>query len=276
MIINNNISSMRSQGALFANNRALGKDLQKLSTGLRINTANDDAAGLAISEGLRAQIRGQQQAKRNTLDGISALSIADGAYNEIHNILQRARELSVQAANATYASTERAYIQKEIQALASEINRIVSATRWNQNTQLLTGTGFNNQMLQVDANDAARGSTITISYANVSSFGITPSTVVQDSNGAAARSLIGTIDTAITNVSNARADIGSLINRLEYTVTNLTTSVANQQAAESQLRDLDFAHQSSVFTKNQILTQSATAMLTQANASTQGALSLIR
>jgi len=159
MIINNNISSIRSQGALFHNNRALGTDLQRLSTGLRVNSASDDAAGLAISEKLRTQIRGQEQAKRNTLDGISALSIADGAMNEIHNILQRQRELAVQAANVTNGSDERTYIKDEIVALNNEIARIIDVTKFNGRTMLASGTdafaGGGSGALQVDANSNA-------------------------------------------------------------------------------------------------------------------------
>ena len=299
MIINNNISSMRSQGALFQNNRALGNDLHKLSTGLRINKSSDDAAGLAISENLRAQIRGQQQAKRNTLDGISALSIADGAMNEIHNILQRQRELSIQAANATYSSSERTYIKNEINALNAEIIRIISATKFNGIP--LLGTGVDSlagasAALQVDANSDSNVDAITIQYGGLWHVAVDRTVDPDDASGMGAaimtvtemassdiveaqdawRAHIGYIDDAIRTVSNARAEIGVIINRLEHTVTNLTTSITNQQAAESQLRDLDFAYQSSVFTKNQILTQSATSMLTQANAITQGALSLIR
>ena len=366
MIINNNISSLRSQGALFANNRALGTDLQRLSTGLRINTAADDAAGLAISENLRTQIRGQEQAKRNTLDGIGALSIADGAMNEIHNILQRQRELAVQASSDTYNSEGRAFIKAEINALSEEIGRIMSATKFN-GTNLLDGNeegwGDGNRQLQVDANAQKGVDTIGINFkallksggrtaatAAFNAAGADTSVAITHTNNAATtwssginasvrdalvhnstvravatlaaadvviggvnggngdmatnaaaidqillhgahatgqgaslitagdawREFITILDSNIEHVNNSRADIGALINRLEHTVTNLTNSIANQQAAESQLRDLDFAAQSSNFTKNQILTQSATAMLTQANATTQGALQLIR
>jgi flagellin len=268
MIINHNISSMKSQGALFQNNRMLSKDLHKLSTGLRINSSSDDAAGLAVSEGLRAQVRGQEQAKRNTLDGISALNIADGAYNEIHAILQRQRELAVQSATATYSSVERGYMDLEFQELNKEIDRIVGATKWNKDTKLLDG-GLDGKALQVDANNTGDDQ-ITLTYEAT----ITKATdITTDANATTA---IGELDDFIKDISEARANIGSLINRLESTVNNLTVSITNQQAAESQIRDLDFAYQSSQFTKNQILTQSATAMLTQANATTQGALSLIR
>jgi len=316
MRINNNISSMHTQGALFMNNRAINKDLEKLSTGLRVNRASDDAAGLSISEGLRAQVRGAQQAKRNALDGISALNIAEGAMNEIHAILQRQRELAVQSANATYTSTERAYMDAEFQALTSEINRIVSATNFNglkllgaleddTGGEIEDNRWFNTQYLQVDANSAeftqgvnfGEHNRIQISYNPFSGLdfgwtemnGTTANTTPQDDNGMekgariggtdgqdAAQSAIRILDNAIVQLSSARADIGAIVNRLESAVNNLTTSITNQQAAESQIRDVDFAFQASKFTTNQILVQSATSMLSQANASTQGVLALLR
>jgi len=276
MRINHNISSMQSQGALFVNNRMLSKDLEKLSTGLRVNRASDDAAGLAISEGLRSQVRGTEQARRNALDGISALNIAEGAMNEIHAIMQRQRELAIQSSTATYSSTERQYMNDEFKALNDEINRIISATNFN-GLKLLIGADssantvtFNGNNLWVDANSTVGIDSIRVTYGTVSESSGSLETQTN------AQSAIGFIDQAIQRVSTARSNIGTLVNRLENTVNNLTVSATNQQAAESQIRDVDFAYQSSQFTKNQILTQSATAMLVQANATTQGALSLIR
>jgi flagellin len=261
---------MHTQGALFSNNRQVAKDLEKLSTGLRVNRASDDAAGLAISEGLRGQVRGVEQAKKNALDGVSALNIAEGALNEVHNIMQRQRELAVQSATATYSNTERGYMEQEFKVLNSEITRIVSSTNFN-GIKLLSGTTFNQQKLWIDANSSNTVDAVTISYySDVNSVNGSISTQ------GSASSAIATMDSQIKNVSSARADIGALVNRLETTINNLTTSAVNQQAAESQIRDVDFAYQSSSFTKNQILTQSATAMLAQANASTQSVLSLIR
>jgi flagellin len=279
MRINNNISSMHTQGALFMNNRAVGKDLEKLSTGLRINRASDDAAGLAISEGLRTQVRGQQQAKRNALDGISALNIAEGAMNEIHNILQRMRELAVQAANTTYSDTERGYSQLEFTALTAEIERIIENTEFNGITLFCDGDGgdtfFNGNDLQVGANDSGDNQ-IEVDYGDVTAEGLGVDDLAGVDSQDNAVETIGELDTAIRSLSNSRAQIGALVNRLESTVNNLTTSIVNQQAAESQIRDVDFALQASKFTTNQILTQSATSMLAQANASTQGVLSLLR
>jgi len=276
MRITHNVPSMHTQGALFTNNRMVAKDLEKLSTGLRVNRASDDAAGLAISEGLRSQVRGVEQAKKNALDGVSALNIAEGAFNEIHNIMQRQRELAVQSATATYSSTERDYMEQEFKALNSEIGRIVSSTNFNGIKLLVnTDTAFNGNILWIDANSSNTVDAIKVSYtSNVNSQAIATSYSVSTQSGAS--STILTMDKEIKKVSSARANIGALVNRLETTINNLTTSAVNQQAAESQIRDVDFAYQSSSFTKNQILTQSATAMLSQANAATQGVLSLIR
>jgi flagellin len=265
---------MHTQGALFNNNRAVAKDLEKLSTGLRVNRASDDAAGLAISEGLRSQVRGVEQGKKNALDGVSALNIAEGALNEIHNIMQRQRELAIQSATATYSNTERGYMQQEYLALNSEITRIVSSTNFNGIKLLYNETGaqvFNGEVLWVDANSSNTVDAIKVNY----SSGIA-SVNANISTQSTASSAIATLDKEIIKVSSSRADIGALVNRLETTINNLTTSAVNQQAAESQIRDVDFAYQSSSFTKNQILTQSATAMLSQANSATQGVLSLIR
>jgi flagellin len=294
MRINHNISSMVSQGALFSNNRAIGQDLERLSTGLRINRASDDAAGLAISQGLRAQVRGQEQAKKNALDGMSALNIAEGAANELHAILDRMREIAVQSSTATYGNTERDYMNQEFKQLRDEIDRITQVTNFN-GLKLLDSTATASQgifvntsvggasSLQVDANNiglngsqtngAENRINVTYTGTDTTTLGLSSTSVTA---AGVAQTAIDDIDNAIKKISDMRANIGSYINRLESTVTNLTVSATNQQAAESQIRDVDFAYQSSQFTKNQILTQSATAMLTQANASTQGALSLIR
>jgi len=278
MRINNNISSMHTQGALFQNNRAVGKDLEKLSTGLRINRASDDAAGLAVSEGLRTAVRGQTVAKRNALDGISALNILEGSMNEIHNILQRQRELAVQAATSTYDATERGYMDDEFVALRTELTRIAGVTKFN-NLDLFTteaSTSFNGGNLQVDAN-AGGDNVITVQLGDMTAgtifTAIDASTLDTAANASAA---ITSLDTVIDLISGKRSDVGALVNRLESTINNLTVSITNQQAAESQIRDVDFANQASKFTTNQILTQSATSMLAQANASTQGVLSLLR
>jgi flagellin len=421
------------------NNRQVSNNLEKLSTGLRINRASDDAAGLAVSEGLRTQVRGAGQAKRNALDGISALNIAEGAMNEVHNILQRQRELAIQAATSTYSDTERAYMDSEFQALSAEIDRIGKETnfngiklfnnggdpttrtaniadidRWNEaaveatrravttavagqititagslstqtdetraniisnatnrimgamqysattglNTEIANvnqyivdavnsvlgngsasmtsngaigtsgitigdmaaatasgtadGTGvlavlteqqarrthgtnaglpfeatrpaavagtrdgnisrINGENLWIGANDVRGVDSITVNYGGVASVNAT----LTGFTGVNAENALRAIDAAIVGISESRSDIGALVNRLESTINNLTTSIVNQQAAESQIRDVDFASEASKFTTNQILVQSATSMLSQANASTQGVLALLR
>jgi len=278
MRVNHNVPSIITQNALSANNRALGKDLEKLSTGLRINRAGDDAAGLAVSEGLRSQVRGVEQAKRNALDGISALNIAEGALNEIHNIMQRQRELAIQSSTATYTDVERGYMNQEFEALTNEINRIVSATNFNKIDLLKDGSEFLTAELWIDANDVIGTDSITINYTavDITNFGGKNLSTTNVVSADTAETAIANMDAAIQDISKTRANIGALVNRLESTVNNLTVSSANQTAAESQLRDVDFAFQSSQFTKNQILMQSATSMLSQANASPQNVLALLR
>ena len=282
MRINHNISSMSAQGALSMANRSVSKNLQKLSTGLRINSASDDAAGLAISEKFRAQVKGTNQAKKNAMDGISALNIAEGAANEVSSILQRMRELAVQSSNDTLTSSERAFTNQEFKQLTSEIDRISSVTNFN-GQKLISNDSSNRfgategSVLWVDANDSVGTDSITIVIATLTSdangLSISDDSLTLQSNAVAA---ITALDTAIGSVNEMRSDIGSYVNRLESAVNNLNVSNTNQQAAESQIRDVDFAAESSAFTRNQILTQSATSMLGQANSSTQSVLSLLR
>ncbi|MCL1945672.1 MAG: flagellin [Chitinivibrionia bacterium] len=281
MRINYNVASVVTQGALENGNRATVKNLEKLSTGLRINRASDDAAGLAISEKLRTQVRGSEQAKRNALDGISAMNIAEGAANEISNILQRQRELAIQASTATYSNAEREYLDLEYQQLTSEIARICSSTNFNGMKLLdpaaeAAGTRFGstaNCELWIDANSVNFVDSISASYTAID---VSTLSIGNVSTQSTAQAEIGALDKAITMVSKMRADIGSYVNRLESTINNLNVSIANQGAAESQIRDTDFALESSNFTRNQIITQSATAMLSQANQVPQSVLQLVR
>ncbi len=278
MRINHNISSMVASNALGQNNYAEGKNLEKLSTGLRINRAADDSAGLGVSENLRAQVNGTAQAKKNAQDGVAALNIADGAGNEITSLLQRMRELAVQSANDTLTSTERAYSDTEFQQLSLEITRISSVTNYN-GQHLLDGTGFGGAVsnkLHIDANNSAAGNdelTVTIAKLDSTTLGVNASNVLTQGGSTAA---ITKLDAALNSVNSARATIGAYTNRLEHAITNLDTSNTNQQSAESQIRDVDFATETASFTKNQILTQSATAMLAQANQIPQGVLKLLQ
>lgn len=285
MRINHNISSMVTQGAYAKVGVEMGKSLEKLSTGMRINRASDDAAGLGVSENLRTQVRGTAQASRNAQDGIAAINIAEGAANEVSEILQRMRELSVQSANDTLTDTERNYTNQEFSSLIEEIDRIAEVTNYN-GQKLISGdtgstrfgAGSTGSALWVDANANYGTDSITITIDTLSTS--TASGIkVHDldlSSQTAAVLAVATLDEAIDSVNKMRSDMGAFINRLEHAINNLTISNTNQQAAESQIRDVDFANETSKFTRNQILSQSSTAMLAQANQVPQGVLQLLR
>jgi len=285
MRINHNISSMITQGSLYKSNQALSKSLERLSTGLKINRASDDAAGLAISENLRTQINGVGQAQKNAQDGIAALNIAEGAGNEISSILQRMRELSVQAANDTLTSTERGYTNQEFTSLRSEIDRIAAVTNYN-NMGLISsgGTRFGavgaatGNQLWIDANNTVGIDSITISISTMTTNFISAATFTTRTltTQLEAQSAISELDTAINSVNTMRSNIGAYVNRLEHAMNNLMISETNQTAAESSIRDVDFAEETSVFTKNQILSQSAMAMLAQSNMLPNSILTLLK
>lgn len=282
MRINHNISSMITQGTLFKTNRALGSSIEKLSTGLRINRASDDAAGLGVSENLRTQIRGAAQAQRNAQDGIAALQIAEGAANEITSILQRMRELAIQSANDTLTSTERAYTESEFDALQKEVDRIAKVTNYNGQELISSDSdrfGFSassddGAVLWIDANNTVGTDSVTVSINTLTAtaLGINSSSV---SAQGVAKNAISTLDSAIDSVNTMRANIGAYVNRLEHAVNNLIVAETNQSSAESLIRDVDFATETTNFTRNQILTQSATAMLSQSNMIPSSVLGLI-
>jgi flagellin len=267
MRINNNLAALNTHSRLSAATEAQGKSLQKLSSGLRINRAGDDAAGLAISEKMRGQIKGLNQASRNAQDGISLIQTAEGALNETHSILQRMRELSVQASSDTNSSTDRDQIQSEVDQLIEEIDRIGSSTSFND-TALLDGT-FSGT-LQIGAN---AGDELTITIGDMQTLGVA---TVDVTSQAGASSAITAIDTAIETVSTERASLGAYQNRLEHTINNLGTASENLTAAESRIRDVDMAKEMMEFTKNNILTQASTSMLAQANQQPQAVLQLLR
>ena len=280
MRINHNISSMITQGALSQVNRDLSKSLERLSTGLRINRASDDAAGLSVSEQMRTQVNGMGKAKSNASDGIALLNIAEGAVNEIEAMLQRMRELAVQSSNDTLTTTERSYTNQEFQALISEIDRITNVTQYNTQT-LLDGRvgsfGAANSVssiLHIGPNSKSYDR-VTVSIQGTSSGAMTIAGTSVTTQ-ARAEAAIASIDTAINSVNKLRSDLGAYINRLEHAINNLDNQTHNTQSAESTIRDVDFATETSQFTRNQILTQSATAMLAQANAVPQSVLSLLR
>ena len=286
MRINNNISAMITQSALYQTSQSLSKSLERLSTGLRINRASDDAAGLGVSENLRTQVNGTAQASRNAQDGIAALNVAEGAANEVSSILQRMRELAVQSANDTLTSTERGYTNSEYQALSNEIDRISKVTNYNRQELLSTTAnrfGQTGSVLWIDANHSVGVDSITVTIdtlttgaLKIGTFGVAAGAATYVSDQATAVTAISALDIAINSVNTMRANIGAFVNRLEHAINNLSVSNTNQQAAESKIRDVDFASETSNYTKNQILTQSATAMLAQANALPSSVLALFK
>ena len=271
MIINHNLAALNTLNRLNAATNAQSKAMQKLSSGLRINSAADDAAGLAISEKMRSQIRGLDQATNNAQDGISLLQTAEGALNETHDILQRMRELAVQGANDTNTTEDRNQIQTELNQLMSEIDRIAKTTQFN--TQNLLGGTFS-ATLQVGAN---AGQIINFSISPMDTAGLSlDTTSIAVSTNDAAGTAISALDEAIKRVSSQRSNFGALENRLDHTINNLTTSSENLTSAESRIRDVDMAKEMSEETKDSILAQAAQAMLAQANQQPQQVLQLLR
>lgn len=273
--INTNVSSLTAQRSLNFNNNLLSKSLEKLSTGFRINRANDDAAGLQISEILRTQIKGSQKALDNAQDGINVLNIADGAYNTISDSLQRVRELVVQASSDTNGTDQRNAIKSELDQLASEIDRIVRTTKFNGRT-LLDGSQ-STYFLQVGANGTSNDQ---INVASVFANNLTTNLAVDTSNLTVdsttnAQLTLNHLDTAIGTITSRRATLGAFINRLEATTNNLAISIENQQAAEARVRNVDVASESSKLVASQILQQAAASILTQANQTPSLALNLL-
>ena len=266
--INTNIMAMNTHRTMQMTDLALAKSLEKLSSGLRINRASDDAAGLSISENLRGQVRGLAQAERNAQDGISLINTAEGALNEVHSILQRMRELSVQAANGTLTTQDRNSVNTEVQALISEIDNITDYTSFNGFTLLDQARTFT---FQVGANN---GQTLVFTTEGVDSTGLTIDTLTV-STQADAQNAITFLDDAIAAVSRVRSGFGAVSNRLEHTINNVAISRENLAAAESRIRDVDMAAEMTMLTRHQILMQSGTAMLGQANVQPQNVLSLL-
>lgn len=276
MTINTNIVSLNAQRNLGKSTAALSKSVEKLSSGLRINHAADDAAGLAISTSLKAQVRSINQAVRNANDAVSMLQTAEGGMAEMSNILLRMRELAEQAANESLSDTERGYLNDEYVALKSEINRISDVTEF-AGSKLLDGNlsaGVNFQIgFKNTANDRM---TLTIQDTDAVSLGLNTAGADSISTAAAAQSALAVLDaSAITVLSGRRGSIGALQNRLEYTISNLQTSAENYTAANSRIEDADFAAETAAYVRNQILVQAGTAVLAQANVLPQQALTLL-
>ncbi|MGE7911003.1 flagellin Hag [Lysinibacillus xylanilyticus] len=275
MRIQHNISALNTHRNLSFNNTQSAKNLEKLSSGYKINRAGDDAAGLAISEKMRAQIKGLDMATKNSQDSISLIQTAEGALNETHSILQRMRELSVQSRNDTNEDVDRGFLQDEIKQLQSEIDRIANTTEFNEKTLLNGDLKTNGLVFQIGANE---GQTMSMKIADLRTDGLVSGGKldVDISSGKGASSAIVDIDKAIKTVSTERSKLGAVQNRLEHTINNLGAASENLTAAESRIRDTDMAAEMMAFTKNNILTQAAQSMLAQANQQPQGVLQLLQ
>jgi len=270
MVVQHNLQAANTNRMLGNNVKAVAKSTEKLSSGYQVNRAADDAAGLSISEKMRNQIRGINQAVKNSEDGVSLIQTAEGNMNEIHSILQRMGELATKAANDVNASDDRDAIQKEINELATEVDSIASKAAFN-GTKLLTGS-FKDKYLQTGANKG-EDMKITISTMNATKLGVKSLSM---SDHTKATEAMSKITAAIKTVSSARSELGAKQNRLGYTINNLENYSENLTSAESQIRDTDMATEMTNYTKNNILQQAAQSMLAQANQSTQGVLSLLQ
>ena len=274
MRINNNMMAMNTHRQLSISNDAGSKSMGRLSSGFRINRAGDDAAGLSISEKMRGQIRGLNQASRNAQDGISLIQTAEGALQETQAILQRMRELAVQSSSDTNVNElDRESINNEFTQLRGEINRIADNTEFNTQKLLNVGGDGFKATFQIGAN-AGQIMEITINDMQANALGLTDAANL--ASGENSRNAITTINTAINTVSTQRSELGAFQNRLEHTIKNLDNSAENLQAAESRIRDVDMAQEMMEFTKQNILQQAATAMLAQANQAPQAVLQLLR
>ncbi|MCR5667491.1 MAG: flagellin [Lachnospiraceae bacterium] len=273
MVVQHNMQAMNTNRQLGITTNAQAKSTEKLSSGYKINRAGDDAAGLAISEKMRSQIRGLDKASTNAQDGISVVQTAEGALNEVHSILQRMNELATQAANDTNTSTDRNSLSLEISQLGSEIDRIASTTQFN--TMNLLDGSFTGKNLQVGAL-SGQSIELKISSMKASALGLgAHASGLSVSSFATAGATMSKVQKAIDDVSTQRATLGAVQNRLEHTIANLDTTSENTSAAESRIRDTDMASEMVTYSKNNILAQAGQSMLAQANQSTQGVLSLL-
>jgi len=270
MVVQHNLSAMNTNRQLGLTTSAQAKSTEKLSSGYKVNRAGDDAAGLTISEKMRSQIRGLNKASDNAQNGVSLVQTAEGALNEAHSILQRMNEIATQAANDTNTTADRGAIQKEINALSTELTRISSTTQFN--TMNLLDGDFKDKNLQVGALSGQKIS-ITIKSMSAQSLGVD---ALKVSTFVLAGSAMCKIQKAISQVSAQRSDLGAIQNRLEYTINNLNTTSENTSSAESLIRDTDMATEMVNYSKNQILAQAGQSMLAQANSANQGVLSLLQ
>lgn len=275
MIVQHNMTALNANRQLGITNTNLAKSTEKLSSGYRINRASDDAAGLSISEKMRGQIRGLKQASTNAQDGQSLIQTAEGAMGEIHSVLQRMRELTVQAKNDTYLKEDREKIKSEVSQLQSEISRIATQTQFNK-MNLLSGS-YTSKQFQIGAND---GQTIAISITSMTVKGLGVQSIAakigKAGKGSSVGDIIGTIDDAITTVSEKRSDLGAISNRLDHTIANADNMAENLQSSESKIRDVNMASEMVAYSSSSILQQAGQSMLSHANQATQGVLSLLQ
>lgn len=272
-VINTNVSAMYSQNAMKTNARAMSTAMEQLSTGTRVNSAKDDAAGLAIGQNMTSQIRGLNQAVRNVNDGINMMQTAEGAMVEQSNMLQRMRELAVQAMNGTYSDTQRRYLDKEFQELTAQISEISRDTKWNDQP-LLDGTGGASGTFTYQAGQAS-GQTISVTVGDMSATGLSIDTLAIGTLSDASSSLTP-ISQALEAINMQRAAIGAGINRMAYAADNLTNISSNQTQSRSTIMDTDYALATTQLAKTQIIQQAATAMLAQANQQPQAVMALLK
>ena len=276
-VINTNVSALNAQAALAKNGRAMSSAMEQLSTGSRINSAKDDAAGMAIGTSMTSQIRGLNQAVRNLNDGVNLLQTAEGALTETTNMLQRMRELAVQSASGTYSTTQRSYLAVEFNALGSQIDKIASETTWNGYTVLTGTTGGTTAGTFSFQSGQTSGQTIDVAIAGMGLTGLSmTAAAVGVSTAASASAALATIDAAIVTVNSQRATIGAAVNRMTYAADNMTNISANVSASRSTILDTDYATASTNLSKAQIIQQASTAMLAQANQQPQTVLALLK
>jgi len=272
MVVQHNLTAMNSNRMLGLTSASQAKSTEKLSSGYKINRAADDAAGLAISEKMRRQVRGLTQASANAQDGISMVQTAEGALNEVHDMLQRMNELAVKAANGSNQSEDRAYIQKEVDALVEEIDRVAGTTTFNEKNLLNADQTID---LQVGSETTSQDKiSVKIKSMNATGLGVNGNNH-KVGTSAEAKTTIGKVKSAIKKLNEQRADLGAQQNRLEHTINNLDNVVENTSSAESAIRDTDMATEMVKFSNNNILAQAGQSMLAQANQSNQGVLSLL-
>jgi len=276
-VINTNTTALYSQAALKTNARVMDTTMQQLSTGVRINSAKDDAAGLAISQNMTSQIRGLNMAVRNLNDGINMMQTAEGSMIEQSNMLQRMRELAVQASNGTYSDVQRGYLDLEFQALGTQINKIATETKWNDQPLLTGTTGAGTGTFTFQSGKASDETVqVTISAMTLSGLGLTAAASASIATVSGSSASLALVSSALEIINVQRAAIGAAINQMSYAVDNVTNIASNSTQSRSTILDTDYAAASTQLAKNQIIQQAATAMLAQANQQPQSVMALLK